>query len=138
MNDIMDDYSYPNDLEIEKRISFYEHTDFQNEVTALLIPDTVQYVHKIFHCMRWATQYRKIVEDVCNQISDCRLTSNQLCQSIEYKVGTLGVDGRAYAQKISVIGVSASQKQMTVCFRLSILCFASDIDHGIILKQVLC
>ena len=99
MNDIMDDYSYPNDLEIEKRISFYEHTDFQNEVTALLIPDTVQYVHKIFHCMRWATQYRKIVEDVCNQISDCRLKSNQLCQSVEYKVGTLGVDGRAYAQK---------------------------------------
>lgn len=99
MNAIINDYSHLSDLELEKRISFYEHNGFLNEAVELLIPDTVQYVHKIFQCMRWAMQYRRIVEDVCNQIADCRINANQIRQSIGYKVGSIEVDGRAYAQK---------------------------------------
>lgn len=99
MNVVLNDYSHLNDLELEKRISFYEHNGFRDETVELLIPDTVQYVHKIFHCMRWATQYRRIVEDVCNQIADYRIKANRICQTIGYKVGSFEVDGRAYAQK---------------------------------------
>ncbi len=99
MNSVLNDYSSIKTIELEKRISFYEHMEFHQETVALFIPDVVPYVNKIFECMRWAKEYRQIVEDICSQIVEQRKTSNHLVQSIGYHVGTLIVDGRAYAQK---------------------------------------
>lgn len=99
MNTILADYSTITELELNKHISFYEHSGFSTETIELLIPDVVPYVRKIFNCLRWATQNRKIVEDICHQKVDTRVSRNQLIQSIGYSVGTLHLDGRAYAQQ---------------------------------------
>ena len=99
MNSVLNDYSSIKTIELEKRISFYEHMEFHQETVALFIPDVVPYVNKIFECMRWAKEYRQIVEDICSQIVEQRKSSNHLVQSIGYHVGALIVDGRAYAQK---------------------------------------
>ena len=99
MNTIFSNYSEIDMLELNNRISFYEHSEFSTESIELLIPDTVPYVRKIFNCLRWATQNRQIIEDVCRQIVDYRITRNQLIQSVAYSVGTLQLDGRAYAQQ---------------------------------------
>ena len=99
MNIIFTDYSIINELELNKRISFYEHADFSTEAIELLIPDVVPYVRKIFHCLRWASQNREIVDDICRQIVDIRVSRNIPIQSAGYSVGTLHIDGRAYAQQ---------------------------------------
>ena len=99
MNTILKDYSSITNIELAKRISFYEHQEFDIETINLFIPDVVAYVTKIFECMRWAREYRQIVEDICTQIIAQRKTSNRLIQSIGYHVGSLTMDARAYAQK---------------------------------------
>ena len=99
MNTIFANYQNIAEFELNKRISFYEQSSFSREAIELLIPDVVPYVQKIFHCLRWATQNREIVDDVCHQIIDTRVSRNQLIQSVGYSVGTLNIDGRAYAQQ---------------------------------------
>ena len=99
MNSILNDYSTITELELNKRISYYEHTDFSTDTIELLVPDTVSYVRKIFNCLRWATQNREIIEDVCKQIVETRTSRKQLTQSIGYKVGSSILDGRAFAQQ---------------------------------------
>ena len=99
MNAILKDYSTIPNIELEKRISYYEHIEFHNDATKLFIPDVVPYVTKIFDCLRWATQYRQIVEDICHQIESQRKATGTLRQSVGYHIGSLTVDGRAYAQK---------------------------------------
>lgn len=99
MNTVIKDYSSITTIDLEKRISFYEHLEFHQETVSLFIPDVVPYVTKIFECMRWAKEYRQIVEDICAQIEDQRKANNRLIQTIGYHIGTLTVDGRAYAQK---------------------------------------
>lgn len=99
MNTIFSNYSNIDELELNKRISFYEHSEFSTETIELLIPDVVSYVRKVFNCLRWATQSREIIDDICHQIIDARLARNQLTQTIGYSVGSLHLDGRAYAQR---------------------------------------
>ena len=99
MNTLFSNYSCINELELNKRISFYELSEFSNEAIELLIPDVVPYVQKIFNCLRWATQSREIIEDICHQIVNTRIARNQLIQSVAYNVGSLQLDGRAYAQQ---------------------------------------
>ncbi len=99
MNAIFDDYNNISELELNKRISYYEQVDFSNETIELLVPDTVSYVRKIFNCLRWATQAREIIEDVCKQIVETRTSRKQLVQSVGYKVGNSILDGRAFAQQ---------------------------------------
>ena len=99
MNTVLKDYSTISKIELEKRISYYEHIEFHNDATTLFIPDVVPYVAKIYDCIRWATQYRQVVEDICHQIESQRKATGTLYQSIGYRIGSLTVDGRAYAQK---------------------------------------
>ena len=99
MNSIFSNYGNIDELELNKRISFYEHSEFSTEAIELLIPDVVPYVQKIFNCIRWATQNREIIEDICHQIVDARNARSQLIQSVAYNVGSLQLDGRAYAQQ---------------------------------------
>ena len=99
MNTILADYQSISELELNKRIAFYEHLDFSTETIEVLIPDVVSYVRKIFHCLRWAEQSREIIDDVCQQIIDKRTETKRFMQSVSYRVGTLNLDGRAYAQQ---------------------------------------
>ena len=99
MNTVFSNYCSIDELELNKRISFYEHSEFLTECIELLIPDVVPYVRKIFNCLRWATQNRQIIENITDQIVNYRITKNQLIQSVAYSVGTLHLDGRAYAQQ---------------------------------------
>lgn len=99
MNTVFSNYRSIDELELNKRISFYEHSEFSAEAIDLLIPDVISYVQKIFNCLRWATQNREIIEDICHQIVDTRNARNQLIQSIVYNIGSLQLDGRAYAQQ---------------------------------------
>ena len=99
MNTIFEDYNNISELELNKRISYYEHIDFSNETIELLVPDTVSYVRKIFNCLRWATQNREIIDDICKQIVETRMSRKQLVQTIGYKVGNSILDGRAFAQQ---------------------------------------
>lgn len=99
VNSILNDYSTITEIELNKRISYYEHTDFSTDTIELLVPDTVSYVRKIFNCLRWATQNREIIEDVCKQIVETRISRKQLVQSVGYKVGNSILDGRAFAQQ---------------------------------------
>ena len=99
MNTILSDYSNIDELELNKRISFYEHSDFSTETIELLIPDVVSYVRKVFNCLSGATQSREIIDDICHQIVDTRTARDQLTQTIGYSVGSLHLDGRAYAQQ---------------------------------------
>jgi len=99
MNTIFSNYGNIDEIELNKHISFYEHSEFSTETIELLIPDVVPYVRKIFNCLRWATQNRQIIEDVCHQIVDYRIAQNKLIQSVAYSVGALHLDGRAYAQQ---------------------------------------
>ena len=70
MNAIFDNYNNISELELNKRISYYEQVDFSNETIELLVPDTVSYVRKIFNCLRWATQNRVIIEDGVAKLPD--------------------------------------------------------------------
>ena len=97
MNAIFDDYNNISEIELNKRNSYYEQVDFSNETIELLVPDTVSYVRKIFNCLRWATQNREIIEDVCKQIVETRISRKQSVQSVGYKVGNTILDGRAFA-----------------------------------------
>ena len=99
MNTVFANYCSIDESELNKRISFYENSEFSTECIELLVPDVVPYVQKIFNCLRWATQNRQIIEDICHQIVNYRITKNQLIQSVAYSVGTLHLDGRAYAQQ---------------------------------------
>ena len=99
MNTVLIDYSTISELELNKRISFYEGNEFSTECIELVIPDVVPYVRKIFNCIRWAAQNRNIVEDICHQIVDIRSSQKRLVHSIGYHVGTLYLDGRAYSQQ---------------------------------------
>ena len=99
MNTVLIDYSTISELELNKRISFYESIEFSAESIELVIPDVIPYVRKIFNCIRWAVQNRNIVEDICHQIIDIRSSQKRLVNSIGYRVGTLYFDGRAYAQQ---------------------------------------
>ena len=99
MNSILKNYHKINEIELNKRVAYYEQIDFYSETINLLIPDVVPYVRKIFNCLRWAQQNREIIEDICNQIVDKRISSHTLVQSIGYKVGNHSLDGRAHAQQ---------------------------------------
>ncbi len=99
MNSVLSGYDGISEQEKNKRIAFYEGIEFGIETICLKIPDVDQYVHKIFHCLRWATQSREIVEDICKQIAETRISQNRLIQTVGYRVGSMTVDGRAYAQK---------------------------------------
>lgn len=68
MNEIYKNYSKIPEIELNKRISFYEGLNFSLETLKMLIPDVDGYVRKIFNCLRWAEQSRKIIEDICKKI----------------------------------------------------------------------
>ena len=80
MNSILKNYHKINEIELNKRVAYYEQIDFYSETINLLIPDVVPYVRKIFNCLRWAQQNREIIEDICNQIVDKRISSHTLFQ----------------------------------------------------------
>lgn len=99
MNTIFTDYSTISELEINKRISYYDHHDFTNELIKLLIPDVDQYIKKIFYCLHCAEQCRIIIEDICKQTIDYRKKHGKFVNSISYNIGSLYVDGRAFVQQ---------------------------------------
>ena len=97
--EVLESYSQISEIELFSRISYYDSNDFSAQTIEWLVPDVDAYVKKIFNCLRWAEQSRKIIEDICNQISECRKDKQRVINSVEYKIGNLYVDGRAYVQQ---------------------------------------
>ncbi len=46
MNSILNNYSAITELELNKRVAYYEHTDFSKDTIELLVPDTLPFVQK--------------------------------------------------------------------------------------------
>lgn len=87
------------ELEFNKKISYYNSNEFENKMIEMMIPDVVQYVRKICHCWIWIKQSRLILDDICKQIVEMRQSKKTYYSSTGYKVGTLSIDSRAYAQQ---------------------------------------
>lgn len=87
------------ELEINKKIAYYHSKEFENKMIEMMIPDAVQYVHKICHCWIEIKQSRLILDDIRKQILEMRQTKKTYYASTCYKVGTLSIDSRAYAQQ---------------------------------------
>lgn len=99
MNDIFSNYLEIPEAELNKRIAFYEGLEFLDEAIWLMIPDVVGYVVKIFDCLRWAEQSRKIIEDISEKIVEARVIQSKIVTSVSYNVGSLKFNGRTYLQQ---------------------------------------
>lgn len=84
---------------LAKKQAYYSGVDFANELATLMIPDVHQYVSNIFFCFMQAHESKLIYCDITNQLLKLRKDNGTYYNSFDYKVGTLSVDGRAYANR---------------------------------------
>ena len=85
--------------ELYRKQAYYGGTDFANELATLMIPDVWQYVMNIISCFRQAHESKLIYCDITDQLLKLRKENKTFYGSFLYKVGSLSVDGRAYANR---------------------------------------
>ena len=87
------------DSEINNKFAYYSSKEFEHKMIDMMIPDVTQYVQKICHCWIKTKQSRLILDDIRKQILEIRQSKKIYYASTCYKVGTLSIDSRAYAQQ---------------------------------------
>ena len=64
-----------------------------------MVPDLRQYILNISYCLIQAHESKLIYNDITNQLINLRKRNRTLYSSFTYRVGSLNVDGRAYANR---------------------------------------
>lgn len=86
-------------FELSKKQEYYSGAEFVNELATLMIPDVHQYVLNIIFCFHQAHESKLIYCNIIEQLHTLRKENRTFYNSFTYKVGTLFVDGRAYANR---------------------------------------
>ena len=86
--------------DLDKKIAYYQSAAFANELVALMIPDVNQYINNIVSNFFDASQSKRIYCDITNQLLELRKKNKTFYSTFSYNVGSLSVDGKAFANKI--------------------------------------
>ena len=86
--------------DLDKKIAYYQSSVFANELVALMIPDVNQYINNIVSNFFDASQSKRIYCDITNQLLKLRKKNKTLYSTFSYNVGSLSVDGKAFANRI--------------------------------------